>query len=139
MKRLILVAVFMVICGVAKAAPTAPILGINTSDGPYLGRSTFTVVDQSNTPARLNYNGGTIDGPSSLNETVFTGGATPWMRTLAQINALTANTTGQIVGCSDCVMVGPGGVCKSSGTTAAGQWTVMQATAAAPTTPLHCQ
>lgn len=78
----------------------------------------------------------TVSGTSSLATTAFTGPILPFPRTLAQINALTSGTTGQMVVVSDGVMTK---ICVSSGTTAAGQWTVTQATAAAPTAPLHCQ
>lgn len=64
-----------------------------------------------------------------------TGKTTLGPKTLAQINALTSGTTGQMIIVSDGVMTK---VCVSSGTTAPGQWTVTQGTAAA-VAPLHCQ
>lgn len=62
---------------------------------------------------------------TTLSTTTFTGGYTPWQRTLAQLNALTASTTGQIIACSDCTTAA---ICISSGSVSAGSWVVAVAT-----------
>lgn len=60
----------------------------------------------------------------------------PWPRTIAQINALTSGTTGQVVVCSDCVFTK---ICVSSGTVSPGAWTLTQSTAVTAGIALpHC-
>lgn len=49
-------------------------------------------------------------------------GFTPWLRTLAQIDALTADTTGQLVVCSDCTR---SAICISSGSVTSGAFVVL--------------
>lgn len=79
----------------------------------------------------------TRTGATTLSTTTFTGGFAPWSRTIAQLNALTASTTGQVVFCADCVR---SALCVSSGSVTAGAWTVMDSTATTPAyTTIHCQ
>lgn len=74
---------------------------------------------------------------TTLSTTTFTGGYTPYSRTIAQINGLQSTTTGQIVFCSDCVR---SAICVSTGTTAVAQWSISASTATVPVyTSIHCQ
>jgi len=80
----------------------------------------------------------TVTGAVSQSTTTFTGAFLPWPKTIAQLNALTSGTTGQIVSCTDCTK---SGICISSGTTAPGAWVVavVSTNTGAGYTTIHCQ
>lgn len=69
----------------------------------------------------------TATGSTVLSSTTFTGGATLTSRTIAQINALTSTTTGQMLLCSDCTR---SPICISSGSVNAGSFVVIAGTGA---------
>lgn len=89
--------------------------------------STFTGTETHNGTANFN-------GTTNIAVPVLSGPVTPYSRTLTQLNALAASTTGQMAFCSNCTM---SPICISSGI-AAGSWTVIQSTAVG-STPVHCQ
>jgi hypothetical protein len=60
-------------------------------------------------------------GVVTASTSTFTGGVGLWQRSAAQIAALTASTTGQIVYCTNCVT---GRICVSTGT-AAKSWVLV--------------
>lgn len=47
------------------------------------------------------------------------------VQTIAQLNALTPDTTGQFLGCSDCTQ---SAICISSGSVSPGQWVILTST-----------
>lgn len=66
-------------------------------------------------------------GAVSLSSATFSGGFTPWQRTVAQLQVLTPKTTGQIVECSNCNVAYT--ICISTGSTAPYQWILSTGTA----------
>lgn len=131
MKRLLMAVA--VIFGVsvfagAVAGPPLPLLATNSTTGQYVGNSTFTVVDQSNVTAQLNFAGGTITGPITQSGGIVTLGGQanviPFQQTLAQLNLLTA-TTGQMFACTNCVQ---SPLCISSGSVNPGSFVQANAT-----------
>lgn len=79
----------------------------------------------------------THTGAVTQSTTSFTGGFAPYARTLAQMNALTATTTGQVIFVSDALQ---SRLCVSSGSVNAGSWVVSAASSpfTLATMP-HCQ
>ena len=74
----------------------------------------------------------TQNGAVTQSTTTFTGGLAPMKVTAAQVAALTANTTGQVVFCTNCTAFnnGLGEVCFSTGTTAVNQFVAISSAAA---------
>jgi hypothetical protein len=67
-----------------------------------------------------------VDGRSTLTGRTTMGAPTTlYLRTLAQLNALTADTTGQLVVCTDCTR---SALAISSGSVNAGSWVIAVAT-----------
>jgi hypothetical protein len=68
-----------------------------------------------------------VNQPQNIGSVAMDAAALP-VKTVAQINALTSDATGQVVFCSNCLQ---SALCVSSGTVAPGAWTVSSATSTA--------